>query len=210
MPKQYAQFMIDIEYERQRKYNAERFAQATPEELAAYEARVLAEAEKLAESIRNRDEDFIKGASYGKYHPSNSASRGLFERVTGLNLPKTVGGTKQVVEEYAGEALTEYRRRKIEAREAKEEAEKAKEEAKRREYIDELKHLVEKGDGISGDDLVELCRALNVHVAPATIGMLRKRISLVWEDRYSFHGKRPNRPPCYLYRECKEALTCTA
>lgn len=162
-----------------KEFYPERFAKLTEEDLNLFKLSKLGEAEKLASDILDKT-TLYKQFRVGRFHTCNKASRNLFEGLTGIKLPKTNRETDIVIIDYIGKDYVEEQREN--ARKESQrllEQEKNKQESKQKERIDGIKQRVKGNVPIGGDELADVAIDLGIYVAPATVGMLRRKISSI-------------------------------
>lgn len=202
----YADWMIENELNHYRKYQPDRLATVTDEQMTAFRGGWLIKAGDVAATFDDK-RAFWKSMNDGRYHPDNRASRRLFTAITGIDLPKTNAGTREVLRAFIGEesalAFEEEVRLAKEAREAEH---VAKEAAKRDAYLSTIKAKFLAGGGVNGDELVDLARSLGIEIHPRSVGMLRKRVVWICEDKARIYKGGPIDSAYELYKEVKEAM----
>lgn len=133
-------------------------------------------------------------------------SRRLFTALTGIGLPSTAGGTQDVVRQYVGDAYQEFYKRKEDEQRAKDEKRRAEEAAKHEKYMQAVREKVKAGEMVGGEELVDLCRELKVDIHPRTVGMIRKRVSVINHEQARVSGRGPINGAYSLYKECRAKL----
>lgn len=194
---EYAKFFYDKELERVRKHMPHRLAGLTDERLGEFWQHLVDDGHRLAAHIVAKDEAFCSRVEQGLLHPDNKASRRLFERVTGRDLPRTVKGTAAAVAEYCGPQLERYRAARQAERDAEERAEREEREAAERAAIDDAKDRVRRGVPISGEELLTLAKDIGVKVHPRTAGTIRQRLVSVRKGAAKVRG---NHAPDNVWR----------
>lgn len=149
----------------------------------------------------------VQRAATGWFHPSNKASRRLFTGITGLRLPNGVGASARVVEEYFEGAIAAYWKAKedesVAARVARE-LEQERIEAKR---LAEIEQRVRDDKAISGMELVDLARHLDIDVHPRTVSTLRHKVfELRRNTGRVAKNLRDSTSAWKVYRQCVSAL----
>lgn len=129
--------------------------------------------------LRAPDEEDLRRAVGGLFHPDNQNTRALFVAMTGKALPKSVKGTWEVIKEHYGQALTDYLNARNEERLKKQQDKAAKELEKTTARLDEIKTRVIADQFITGTELAELCRHLRVNAPARSVGMWRESIKQV-------------------------------
>jgi hypothetical protein len=203
---QFAQSRYDDEMAYYREYRAEQLAKITPEQLAEYKEKLRSEAHQWVEIILDPDR-MMERHSKGFLHPSNKNWRALFTAFTGVELPNTVAGTDAAFRKYIGheryEAFLQGRRDEREAKEQQRLADKAAERQKR---IDAIAAKVKQGEYVSGDDLVDLLRHLEIDIHPRTVGTLRKRVVEIKADQARIRGRGLPNGMYHLYQAAQLKL----
>ena len=199
--------MIEQEYKRCSIKNAAKYQIVPLQAKLDYEDSVIQAAIDNTISILTIDDEFCNRVNYGWMHPSNRISRRLFTALTGVDLPKTIEGTYEAIEQYAGSKLAEYAGR-VEAEKAKKKrAEEQEQKEKEAAEFTRLRKAAMQNDQLSADELVDLARLLGVEVHPRTIGMMRKRVHWVTSDQLAYTGKRMQKTsPCKIYQACVESI----
>lgn len=118
--------------------------------------------------------------SAGRFYPHNKDSRWLFTQVTGITLPRGSAATEKAIREYVGQAvidLVDKARADLEAKKAAELS--ARKQAEELAWLTRVVSSVRSDVPISGGDLLDLCRKLNVDVPLRTQGyMLKSLVSI--------------------------------
>ena len=72
----------------------------------------------------------------------------------------------------------------------------------------DIKATVQRGESISGEDLIDLTRYLGIDVHPRTIGAIRNHVVTIAEDTARVYRKRNRCPQSVhtVYASCQEAL----
>ena len=107
----YANWFTEHEIDKQRQRNPERLAQLLAENPSAiddFRNSWIETGNQLASDIVNRTEAFCKKVSYSAFHPSNKATRQLFEAVTGISLSDGVETSRKQGHAYAGDVYTQW------------------------------------------------------------------------------------------------------
>lgn len=206
----YGNSMVDREIARHKKNCPERLAKVTADELQRYRESWVEIGAALANDIFSKSDNFIKRVEQGLLHPSNATSRKLFTDVTGVSLPKTVKGTQAAVAGYCGEQIAAYRAA-LHAEHQRQEAQRlAAENAKQAVIIAGIETRIIAGDFVSGDELVQIARHLEIEIHPRTVGTLRKRVVQVKAEQARITGRGYAPSSIYeLYREVADTLKAT-
>lgn len=180
--RRYADWFVANELKRQPQEKLSKLLAENPGAIDSYRQGWIDTGNALVASILSKGELFIKKASYGAFHPSNPTTRRLFTDVTGIDLPSTVSGTKQVIENYCGDALRQYREARDAERDAKEAAARAKEKEAAARLLADAEARVLACSGVTGGAVVDLCRRYGIDLPPQTIGCLRRRVVSIAGD----------------------------
>jgi hypothetical protein len=173
----FANGMVDNELDYHRQYRPEQFAKLTEADIEDYRKRKITEAEELATKIETRDPAIVARIDNGMLHPDNKFSRKLFSAITGITLPPTVSGTHEAIRNSDWNVLlAELRTRQQAEAEAKREAEAEAEAKQHAERMEKLVTNWKAATFITGDELIELIRFLNIDTHPRTLGTIRSRI----------------------------------
>ena len=178
-------------------------------EIAAAKERAAARWQSVVDTFADKAATAL-GAESGRFHPSNKDTRALFATVTGIKLPATVGGTMAAIAEYVGEegakaiadARQAYEERTAREREARE-ADIAAKHAKR---IETIKTDILGGRPVSGEDLIDIARHLEIDVHPRTVGMVRNRVISISDGSARISGVGLSDSAWRLFRLVKAML----
>lgn len=165
--------------------------------LATQTVKDMESADRLMDRIRR-----------GAFHPDNKITRRLFTDLTGIVLPSTVSGTKQALREYVGTDVydgyyTEIEEVRAADRRAREEA--AQEANALR--VEKLKRAIADDTPVSGDELLDVARAVGIEVHPRTAGTLRRRVVEIQSGCGRVRGGQAPDSVWSLYRRVKAAVT---
>jgi hypothetical protein len=163
-------------------------------------ARIVADVERLTKQINDKDP---KIALNGTFHPSNRYYRKLFKIITGIELPNGSNDTREAVIKWVGQDKIDALNK---AKEDEKAAERAIEAQKEQEYINKLKEKVIKDESITGDELVDVARSLNIEIHPRTVGMLRNRVRGITSSQARITGKSTGNSPWEIYKQVKNAI----
>ena len=151
---------------------------ADPERVADWRAGHITKAEAVAESITSRSREFAERITNGALYPDNKATRQLFTALTGIELPRTVGGTESAIaaDPVWGPLVADCRRERQEA-----EAERVKlAEAERMEReaaeLAASRQRFAAGERVTGCELLAVARSIGIDVHPRTAGTLKSRV----------------------------------
>lgn len=179
----YVEFFISNELEHLNTYHAKQLAETPPEKLAAYldskRSKFRDRGEKLAAAIRDKSELLAEKLDAGAFQPDNKATRGLFEDITGLLLPKTQGGTYSLITQYAAEAVASYRDKQKTLAEEAAENHRVAEEAATKSRLADTKQKYLSGEAISADGFIELAKSNGIELHPRTVGSILRTVSTV-------------------------------
>ena len=188
----------ELAAEHQRRYD-EAIVSLTPERVEAFKARERSECRDIISEIQEQP-CCLRMLNAGRFHPDNKLSREVFECVTGIKLPPTVGKTIEVIREYIGlEWLAKH-----EAKQAEYAKQKELDEAKAREatLADRKTYLLSIAKQcITGADLVELARMMGIEVQPQTAGVLLKKIGRIKNGTMEIYGKPSTAGAWKLYNQ---------
>jgi len=155
----------------------DKFEKLTQLQRSACKASFTFEGTALARDIRDMDklpQRIIKG----DFNIPNAANRRLFAELTGITLPDTVNGTKDTLESYigyvGGDLKTEYDRRKKQESEARRAARDAVDKSIDDRSIETLMTSVLQDVDITGDELVDLARFLDIDMCEETEMAIRE------------------------------------
>lgn len=135
------------------------------------------------------------------FHPDNKVFRKLFTAVTGIELPKTVKGTQEAVAVYIGEAVQQL----IETERAETAAAIAAEEAERLSEIRAIESLIQRGLGISGQELLKVVRHHGLGIHPRTAGAFKESVYEVKAHSMRSSGRSFN--CCDYYQAIQRILS---
>lgn len=173
-----------------------------------FKARMREEWKARAEEIRTRNEEFCKGATLGRFHPSNRYSRELFTAVTGIALPPQVEATRQTIRQYARTEMEAFQKAREREATEKRAIEQKKECERQEKILQDLRDRVSADKPIDGEGLVLLAKSLGIEIPIQSIGMFRRRILEVnsFQARYTGAGKLKAMSHFRIYRRCQETL----
>jgi hypothetical protein len=163
-------------------------------------AKTAADVERVTKLINDKDP---KIALNGTFHPSNRYYRKLFKIVTGIELPNGSNDTREAVIKWVGQDKIDALNK---AKEDEKAAERAIEAQKEAERINNIKDKVIKDESITGDELVDLARSLNIEIHSRTVGMLRNRVRGINSSQARISGKSTGNSPWQLYKQVKDAI----
>lgn len=190
------------------------FAERHPDRIEVYTDEVKAERHAkflrygldMIESLNDKATAFTKLRN-GAFHPSNKNTRKAFEHVTGIKLPSTVLRTHETIEKWIG---TEYcdSIRATEKREREERiaAAKAKKAEEWIQHIAEISRKALADEDITGCDLLDLCRSLEVEVHLRTQGAMLKKIVSISGKGARVRGKYDTTLVWRAFRTCVVVL----
>lgn len=202
---EYANSFINQEYKHVQEKRPDKWAALTQEKKDEFEQNWLNRAIHLRLSIENKSLEVLDRIDNGLFHPDNKVSRRLFERVTGIDLPATVGKTMAVVENWAGQALIDHRNAKLEAQKEKERAELEQEQKIKEERMGVLGKKVLANQNLNGPELVELAQYFNLKLHPRTVGMIRDKVT--WVNSEQGQGRNvTTSSPIQVYRDIQTIL----
>lgn len=170
---------------------------------SAAKERLKKDVEKLIGRIEAKDPQL---ALTHTFHPSNHFYRKFFKEVTGIELPNGSTATYDAVANFVGKDKIDAI---FKAKADQKRAEEEKKAAKEAERIEKLKQLIENDKPVTGDDLVDVARSLNIEIHPRTVGMLRKRVTSINSSQGMVRGKDTGDSPFNLYRQVRNAIQTT-
>jgi protein required for attachment to host cells len=158
---------------------------------------------RTVERLNERDIKLVTGATF---HPDNKYSRRIFALVTGQQLPKGANDTHSVVLAYVGQEKLDALRQEREDKERKRQEEQ---DARQREINERIVARIRAGESVSGEELADAVRYLNIPAHPRTIGTLRKRVLSINADSAKVYKTKTkgqlSNEPYNLYAACKGA-----
>ncbi len=165
--------------------------QITPDFIERFKERMRSDCRDLISEIQEQPCCFAR-LNAGRFHPDNKLSRQVFEGVTGIKLPATSKGTRETIREYIG--LGWIDRKEAEQAENLRKKAEAELKAKANERSNYKDHLINQVRvKISGAELVDLARMLDIEVHPRTAGVLQRNILEIRNcDSMRVYGKRPS------------------
>jgi hypothetical protein len=206
----YANWFTEYELDKQRQRNPERLAQLLAENPSAiddFRNGWIETGNQLASDIVNRTEAFCKKVSYGAFHPSNKATRQLFEAITGISLSDGVETSRKQVHAYAGDVYAQWLSDRQREQDAKEEAAALAESAAKADRLIAIYAKISADTMIEGDQLVDACKALGVVLPIQTIGLIRRRVRTINSCSATISsGKSLSNSPYFAYRDCQKIL----
>jgi hypothetical protein len=177
----------------------EMMKQLTPEHVEQWKDRQRSDCRDMISEIQEQPCCY-RMLNAGRFHPDNKLSREVFEGVTGIKLPPTVGGTIETIKKHIGLAWIERKESEIAAGIVADMLKKqtADNEAKsnRKTY---LLSIVKQS--IAGPDLVELARMMGIEVLPQTAGVLLKKIGRIKSGCMEIYGKPSTAGAWKLYNQ---------
>ncbi len=163
-------------------------------------AKARVELNSLAKRIDDKDTSLVTTAWL---HPSNKIYRELFTHLTGQELPSTATGTAHAIKIFVGQD-------KLNALQAQKDAEqaviaKAKQD-KENARVQVVKDKIERGEKVSGTDLVDAARSVGHDIHPRTVRMLRDRVHEINHEQGAIRGKDTGNSPFDTYKAVRAKI----
>lgn len=172
------EFATNMIEEELREMPPERRATITPQRIEEVRERLVNQGLSTAVCIGNKPE-LYRRCRRGLLDPGNKHSRMVFERVTGLTLPKKSSDTTNFIREYVGnEVVSAYFKEREDAERAKTEAREAEKKQKHEAHIARITAAILAKKQIGGHDLIDIARHVGIDVHPRTVGSIRSNV--VW------------------------------
>ena len=172
------EFADNMIAEELREMPPERRATITPQRIEEVRERLVNTALSTATAIGNKSE-LYRRCRRGLLDPGNKHSRLVFERITGLKLPKSSSDTHQFIREYVGdEVVSAYFKERADAEAAEAQANKEKRDREHEAHIARITAAILAKQQIGGHDLIDIARHVGIDVHPRTVGSIRSNV--VW------------------------------
>jgi len=208
---EYAQSLYAAEMEFNRTCNAQRLEKLlaeNPQALDEFREKLQHDAEELAQMMCDPAR-YAPKLCQGALHTSNPRTRKLFSAVTGIVLPNTIKGTKEVLDGTPyGVAMKVLQDAKDSAAEAKRQRQEEEDRQRELAVLSILEDEVRKNMMIDGEELLKLCRHHGIEVHPRTAGFWRSRVVGINSDRGRVQAKKGQSSDCTsAYRAYRQVQT---